>query len=182
MKGAVLFVLLALVVGMLVGDRRWGEADAQVRPIPFVPRDAEFAWPPRAWDVVNMGGEIVTSTPDEIVPVYSVPQEKWFVLTSFFAVNAGGFDLVELYAGTETVKTLAGFVPHNDLLGLAFRPGSEVGLRYPSSASNHQWNFSGYLSRGDRQRLSWPPLPQDILNLGQQFYLERDVCLPSAAG
>lgn len=162
MKSAVMFLLVAVVVGLGICDR-WGDsAKAQTRQVPW--ESSEFTWPPSPEQMVRLGGEHAFINSDSLA-VYRVPYGRWLVVTMFYGAN---FQLVEDLGGSQTLKysnRTTQYELSKHTAGIAFRPGSQVLLRHAITASPEPWSLAGYLTTSNRSAREWPPLPQDLLNV-----------------
>jgi hypothetical protein len=138
-------LILGMVVGLLVGS---AIVMASVAPAPQVSA-LKVAWPPRPEEIVNVHWgnlglpQVPVGTP---AVVYSVPADRWLVITQA-SVRAGcDMDLCEDLGGSLTVKrrypaTSNPFLevdPSNaGPLGWAFKPGSNVVVRNSGSGGSN---------------------------------------------
>lgn len=139
-----------LLLGVILGGY---VVDATGQPIPIpgyqVPVDS---LPPHPSQIVSVSAEATFSTSGQVVPVYSVPQDRWLVITEFRRSDASSSylaDLVQDYGGVVTLKLSHRFnVAFDSRTGLAFAPGSSVALRSVNGgASVAPFAFVGYLVR-----------------------------------
>ncbi|MFH0944650.1 MAG: hypothetical protein V2A76_05580 [Planctomycetota bacterium] len=162
MRNAIVFVLMAVVVGMSIGDRLGVSAKAQTRQTRW--EDSQLTWPPSPEGMVQLGGEHAFINSDTL-PVHRVPYGRWLVVTMFYGAN---YQLVEDLGGIETLKysnRTTTYELSKHTAGIAFRPGSQVLLRHTTTSSVEYWSLAGYLTTSERPAREWPPLPQDLVNV-----------------
>ena len=177
MKSAVVFVLLALVAGMVIGDRFWGSAKAQVQRV--YPEIAESTWPPNPEDMVAVAGRGTFGSVGQTQALYTVPVDQTLVATFVqlgwaYSVMLDGAEpqLVEISAsGGDSVKTNAfDWTNEHQDVGWVFGPTSTAALKSTvSSTALHYWELRGYVSDRERSRVRWPPTPEMIVNVHQEF-------------
>lgn len=109
-------------------------------------------WPPKADTIINVAGKDSLATGAAPVPMYQVPANRWFVLTSFWEAQSNGtHEIVEIDGGQVTTKLFAWHTHLTDTgsyHGVAFAPGSTVALRHQGtggSPNNIHWSATGYL-------------------------------------
>ncbi len=120
------------------------------------------SWPPRPHDIVNVVGENVFGKGRTKIDIYTVPDDKWLVMTEFRRIHTGNLDpeldlLVRpADSGTETLVVPAKFTETAFAssfggvgVGVKFPPGSTVVLQRNErgSASQKSQHFLvGYLA------------------------------------
>jgi hypothetical protein len=83
----------------------------------------------------------------ETFRIFSVPADRWLVITSNAISGSGDFALLEEFAGAQTAKPLN--ERDSQLVGIAFRPGSSVVLRndVQFGVTAYRWLLTGYLAK-----------------------------------
>ncbi|MBL8841262.1 MAG: hypothetical protein JNL90_06985 [Planctomycetes bacterium] len=167
-----------LVVGLLLGGLIVERAGAQARTT------KSRAWPPEPQDIVSVRLAVAGVQDGDIVKTFDVPTDKWLVLTDFRfdAEGSGSWSHLELgedFLGTFT--TMVGestgnpgvhfkadrsfspsgpwswgeaHIPLISVTGKAFRPGSQVSIRYTNVSDPRDdgidatvsCNLTGYLT------------------------------------
>ena len=105
-------------------------------------------------DVVTLEGLFVGVNPEELVTLFEVPEDSWFVLTDFQAwtIHINLMDLVQDLQGVVTVKrsrrVLEKTGGYFSTTGIAFVPGSLVALRNSTKSTvtqDYLYSIAGYL-------------------------------------
>lgn len=104
-------------------------------------------WPPRPDQIVNASGYFPQLS-DTMSPsvIYTVPADKWFILTTLQGGN-GELSLFELLSGQATLKAGVADQLTNLDVGVAFPPGSQIALkRLVGTSIKVYWQLVGYLA------------------------------------
>jgi len=149
------FIVVALVVGLLVGGYFVAPAGGQVAQVPGYQFPVD-SLPPHPSQIVNLTGVAGPLAPGTSTPIYQVPVGSWLVVTDARLRETGGetrLDLIEVFGGTTTTKISWQFIGgtnqrHDSRVGWTFRPGSTVGLFNPDTANiSGRYIVTGYLVR-----------------------------------
>ena len=144
--GAATLLLVAYSLGMSATPAR--SQDILLAPI------VGKSWPPNASDMVVVNG-VLSRVPNVFAKVYTVPTNKWFVLTDFsFDPNEHHSLVQKLNQKEETKWNLEGTITSNRVfevgshrVGIPFFPGSEVGFKSPNPGSTKlRYHLRGYLT------------------------------------
>ncbi len=102
-------------------------------------------WPPRPEDIVNLRGSIVGIQFGRGQVIFTVPEDRWFVVTDTLARRI----MVERRGANEIVKPFDLERENHFSVGLSFAPGSEVILRderVRKSDQSFRYEVIGYLT------------------------------------
>ena len=111
-------------------------------------------WPPKPEDMVSIQGTLVPAGVLTNFPVFTVPVDKWLVVTEgrfdnlagSKIVEAMGEDVTEIFSG-KFLTNLSNDNSRGDFVsttGLSFSPGSQVGIQ-TSQSNTIDYSLIGYL-------------------------------------
>lgn len=145
------FLVVVVVASGVASQEEWRSAQASA---------ASSTWPPRPDDIVNVVGEYVFGKGRTKYDIYTVPDDKWLVMTEFRRIHTGNLDpeldlLMRSAGGGDDVVVLPSKFSET---AFASNIGSGVGLKFPPSSTvalqrnergsapqRSQYFFVGYL-------------------------------------